>query len=90
MGLEQLVERMPKFGCKHKGCRFQKVTSNPVKDHEENEYESKIGLRNFLHWFYISVSGFVLWWKSFLKFKKATQDFTKNKSEGCTGGMTVK
>ena len=26
------------------------------------------------------------WRKSFLSLKKATQDLTKNKNEGCTGG----
>jgi len=37
--LEKLVESMPMFYCKHKGCLFKKITSGPVRDHEENECE---------------------------------------------------
>jgi len=37
MRLEKLVESMPKFCCKHKGCGFMKVNSSPVREHEENE-----------------------------------------------------
>jgi len=42
MRLEKLVESMPKFCCKYKGCGFKNVTSGPVTDHQENECEWRL------------------------------------------------
>ena len=56
-----------------------------TKYYEVNKEELTMGFAAFHIGFTLQGQKFSPWRKSFLRLKKATQDLTKNKNEGCTG-----